>query len=181
MGRRSATTLKEVHMETATKQRAKLESIEVKIVPEEYPDLSYLETKYVYEPVGRCPWSGKFTPAELIIESSCRYSNEDVRKYGIKKILSCIRADEDRLRTYEEGVWTMCGIYAEATILIPCGTDGTMKIETIRSGGLYGIESDSGDKYLREIGDEQIAELKSYLETLNVETDGVDTDGWEFS
>jgi hypothetical protein len=38
--------------------------------------------------------------------------------------------------------------------------------QTIRSGGLWGIESDSGDDYLTEVENEQLDELKDELHAI---------------
>jgi len=47
-----------------------------------------------------------------------------------------------------------------------------VKIQTIDSGGLWGIESDSDSSYLNEIGKEQVEEVREYLRTLCVQ--GID-------
>lgn len=67
------------------------------------------------------------------------------------------------------------GIEAEAKILIPEGNDPKFGIlQTIKSGGLYGIESDSAKSYLKEIEADQFSELKTVLEQLNC-----DLSNWE--
>ena len=42
-------------------------------------------------------------------------------------------------------------------------------VQTIKSGGLWGIESDSEEEYRREIEAEQVGELRAILESLGVE------------
>ncbi len=67
------------------------------------------------------------------------------------------------------------GIVAEAQILIPLGNDDKYGIrQNIQSGGLYGIESDSGESYFREVEADQFSELKTVLKQLNC-----DTSNWE--
>jgi hypothetical protein len=77
---------------------------------------------------------------------------EDYKKYGLQ--------DFKRMEDYERNRWWMEGVYAQAEIVI-LGV-----IQRLRSGGLYGIESDSDEAYFKEIADEQLAELKDILEQL---------------
>lgn len=74
-----------------------------------------------------------------------------------------IEQDYRRMEAYNAGEWHMIGIYARVELNI----NGT--IQTIRSGGLYGIESDSGVDYLTEIYQEQCAELVEILESMGIE------------
>lgn len=62
---------------------------------------------------------------------------------------------EDRLESYRRGDFYFLGIVAKTQIAV-CGT-----IQTLQSGGLWGIESDSDESYLQEIEREQIAELQA--------------------
>lgn len=78
-----------------------------------------------------------------------------------------------RRNTYGES-WYMEGCYAEAEIHIPAQQGGFSTIQRIRSGGLWGIESDSDDDYKHEIEQEQLANLKGQLEQLNVDTSNFD-------
>jgi hypothetical protein len=72
------------------------------------------------------------------------------------------KRDYERLLAYDRGDWGMIGIKAEAHIA--CSLDGkTWKLDTITSGGLWGIETDADEKYHNEIEQEQLAELKDYL------------------
>jgi hypothetical protein len=83
--------------------------------------------------------------------------------------------DQKRKQAYDRGRWHMIGIKAVATIHIPFevitnnGKETNFEIETIDSGGLWGIESNSGKPYLKQVATEQIEELKGYLQTLNVD------------
>jgi hypothetical protein len=78
--------------------------------------------------------------------------------------------DYDRMIAYDNGEWSMLGIKAEAETVIEIG-GGNWKLDTITSGGLWGLESDSDEKYLKEIEAEQLAELKGYLKEYGF-TDG---------
>lgn len=145
-------------------KRAKAIKIEIKRIVDENPDLSFLETtpEYHYGTDG----------------SSWEHVSEDDRQRIIAQYGSiwnaCVaytKHDKERLDAYNRGIWEMIGIRAVAIIHIPID-DNTVKIQAIDSGGLFGIESDSGDSYIQDIGRDQIAEVKNYLRILCV--DGVD-------
>jgi|WetSurSiteA1Bulk_404760.scaffolds.fasta_scaffold50484_3 hypothetical protein len=63
----------------------------------------------------------------------------------------------DRLKEYQAGEFYYLGIQAKAEII----AGGV--IQFITSGGLWGIESDSGDGYLKTVGAEQMEEIKAVL------------------
>lgn len=148
----------------ATVKRAKVVKIEVKRIVDENPDLSFLETtpEYHYGKNGS-NWSHVSEEGRQRI----------IAKYGSiwNACMAYAKQDKERLDAYNRGVWEMIGIRAVATIHIPADDD-TVKIQTIDSGGLFGIESDSDDSYIHDIGREQIAEVKNYLRILCV--NGVD-------
>ncbi len=75
---------------------------------------------------------------------------------------------ERRLGQYERGYFWLIGIWAEADVVI----NGT--IETIRSGGLWGIESDSDQAYLNDIIKEELDDLRSLLSEIGVSKREVD-------
>lgn len=145
-------------------KRAKVVKIEVKRIVDENPDLSFLETtpEYHYGKNGS-EWD--------------HVSEEDmwqiIKQYGSiwNACMAYAKHDKERLDAYNKGTWEMIGIRAVATIHIPVNDD-TVKIQTIESGGLFSIESDSDDSYVQDIGREQIAEVKNHLRILCV--DGVD-------
>ena len=62
--------------------------------------------------------------------------------------------DYQRMESYNRGEWHMVGIIAKAEIRNPA-TDCT---QVIRSGGLWGVESDGGE-YLNDVAKEQLSEL----------------------
>lgn len=109
---------------------------------------------------------------------SDRYSNADIENYGWDTVKKWVEDDMSRLKKY--GIdWYSLGIIASATILIPFRTftyeDGkekktwNFKMQGITSGGVWGIESDSEDKYILNEEVRQIEELKEYLRILNVD------------
>ena len=143
-------------------KRAKVVKIEVKRIIDEDPDLSFLETT----PEGHYGTDGS---------NWGHVSEEDKQKvisqYGSiwNACIEYTKQDKKRLDDYNRGVWEMIGIRAVATIHIPVN-DNTVKIQTIDSGGLFGIESDSDDSHIHEIWKDQIDEVKKYLRTLCVDS-----------
>ena len=67
--------------------------------------------------------------------------------------------DMERLESHGD-TWHLMGVWAEADVII----DGTP--QTLRSLGCWGIESDSGEMHLREIMDQEIADLGGVLKEL---------------
>lgn len=74
---------------------------------------------------------------------------------------------EDRLAEFRNDEFAFIGIMAEAELRIPQGSEPYPAIiQTITSGGLWGIESDSDKAYLAGIEQEQLAELRDQLKAL---------------
>jgi hypothetical protein len=69
-----------------------------------------------------------------------------------------------RADAYYNDEWEWIGVVAVANVSIPIG-GGAYALHTIKSPGVWGIESDSGD-YLDEVYAEQKAELLDQLRTL---------------
>lgn len=145
-------------------KRAKAIEIKVKSIVDDDPDVSYLDT----------------TPEDHYGTDGYNWnhvSEEDKQKvidqYGSiwNACVAYAEHDKERLDAFYRDDWNMIGIKAVATIHLPVN-EKTVKAETISSGGLWGIESDSDKSYLQEIGREQIEEVKGYLRTLCVE--GID-------
>lgn len=68
-----------------------------------------------------------------------------------------LEQDYQRMKNYNQNNWCMLHCYMQANIVIGD------TLQTIRSGGLGGIESDSDDSYFAEIQEEEFQELKSIL------------------
>ena len=85
-------------------------------------------------------------------------TDEENRKYALQ--------DYKRMMDLERGNFAFIGIGAEAQVAIPCDNQGNSIVQTLHSGGLWGIESDSGNDYLEEVGKEQLAELKDQLHAI---------------
>ena len=141
--------------------RAKAVKIEIKRIVDEHPDLSFLETTPEYHyGIDGSNWK--------------HVSDEDrqrvIAQYGSiwNACMAYAKQDKERLDAYNRGVWNIIGMRAVATIHISIDNN-IVKIQTIESGGLFGIESDSGDDYIEDIGRDQIAEVKKYLRILCVD------------
>ena len=64
--------------------------------------------------------------------------------------------DEARLAAWRNDDWHFIGIRAKATIKIPYGTNPNCWITSeVLSPGLWGIESDSGEDYFRQVYQEE--------------------------
>lgn len=69
-----------------------------------------------------------------------------------------VRQDYERMESLNRGYWCFMGVFATAEVQL----SSMSTIQTLRSGGLWGIESDSGD-YFKEVEAEQLAELKDEM------------------
>lgn len=76
---------------------------------------------------------------------------------------------EDRLDQYRRDVFSFIGIRVKASVQI----NGTIQI--IESGGLWGIESDSDESYLREVEQEELSEVKQTLASIGFSKRTIDS------
>lgn len=72
--------------------------------------------------------------------------------------VKCCLRDYERMESLCREQWCFIGIRAEAEVSLADGV-----LQTVTSGGLWGIESDSGDSYLREVEQEELANLRVQL------------------
>ena len=72
------------------------------------------------------------------------------------------KEDQKRVDRFHKGLWDFVGVLAEVDVIV----GGT--VQHIASPGLWGIESDSGEKYLREVANEEYAQLVDILGRLGV-------------
>ncbi len=70
--------------------------------------------------------------------------------------------DYQRMESYNRGAWCFLGIIAKAEV--QTGRDSP--IQTIRSGGLLGVESDGGNAYLNQVEDGEKSELFGELKRM---------------
>lgn len=83
------------------------------------------------------------------------------QKYG-KSEPEYAAEDQRRIESWRRDEWTFIGIYAEVKLIV----DGT--IQHIRTPGLWGIESDSGKDYFKEVAKDEYDELVGILGKLGV-------------
>ena len=74
---------------------------------------------------------------------------------------------KDRYQQYQNGDFAFVGIRAEAEIVV----NGVC--QTITSGGLWGIESDSERQYLSEVEQEEVDQLKVILQSLGFSKEAI--------
>lgn len=86
-------------------------------------------------------------------------------KPGTKHYKKYGKQDFARMESLYRGDWFFIGIYAQANM-----SDG----HTFRSGGLWGIESDSGREYIEQVAREEIADLRNTLASYGVNTSTFD-------
>ncbi len=81
-----------------------------------------------------------------------------------------IKQDYQRHESYNRGDWCMLGIIAKATVQL------TSKgpVQTLRSGGLWGIESDSEEDYFATVEREELDDLRRQLEAVGFGKRAVD-------
>jgi len=89
----------------------------------------------------------------------------DVEDGGAARLATAQEEAESRMAAYESGDWGYIGIMARAVIHIPIGGN-SFRVLKLESAGLWGIESDCGDEYKRQVFDEERDELLSQLQTL---------------
>lgn len=112
------------------------------------------------------PYDEKATwiPAELTGEARKEYWREAMR--------SNAKQDYERMESLNKGHWYFVGVRAEAEYKAVYMTEGRGgrdyygNPQTVTSGGLWGIESDSDRAYFEEVKREQLAELRSELKAL---------------
>jgi hypothetical protein len=87
---------------------------------------------------------------------------EEIRKY--------CHQDYERMEDLEKQNWYYVGVQAQSEIALRVGEDNVLLTQTITSGGVWGIESDSDKADFDEVNGEQLAELKSELRALGFST-----------
>jgi hypothetical protein len=77
------------------------------------------------------------------------------QQYGLR--------DYTRMEALERGDWHFVGLYAEAKVGMPNGV-----VQTLRSRGLWGIESDSDHEHLTDIARDELDQLADDLKALGL-------------
>lgn len=71
--------------------------------------------------------------------------------------------DYERAEAFNDQSWYMLGIRADAEVGVSWDLGKNWKLDELTSGGLWGIESDSEERYFKEVEGEQLSELKDIL------------------
>lgn len=135
-------------------------------------DNAYDEVGELFDSVSECDcgrgyWDHRsFQYFNGYVENYKGESPENIRKY--------ILQDYERMEGLNNGDWVYIGIGASAQVSIPSGSSS---IESdVSSGGLWGIESDSGETYLREsVEVDELAELRTELKALGFSSRAIST------
>lgn len=93
-------------------------------------------------------------------------------KIGTPEYYKYGKQDYDRMESLNNGNWSFIGIYAKAEVSYDIG-QGSRRLETLQSGGLWGIANDSGD-HLKEVEQEELAALKEHLKAFGVNVKNFD-------
>lgn len=152
-----------------TPRKAKIHSVRIEHAADNSPDTSYLgeysDIATSEFTIDRAKRGEQAHHEDQYFNPSFNYVNpdgtalmgntdDDIRKY--------VEQDYQRMERLNDGDWSYIGIIAKAEVQLP----GSDVIQTIRSGGLWGIESDSDAAYLRQVEDEELSNLTAELERL---------------
>lgn len=100
-----------------------------------------------------CDESGDWSHSEYqYFNTSGNYTGEP-----LTDIVQYTKRDYARMESLNAGNWCFLGIRAQAEIVA-----GNV-CQKITSGGLWGIESDSDESYLKEVESEELSELRGIL------------------
>jgi hypothetical protein len=140
----------------------KILSIKIKHVIDDNPDTSYLgeysnhRAKFSFDR----EFLHDINRGEYKYFNPCINPLQGKTQKEKKDLFLQAKRDYERMESLNNGNWCYIGIRAEAEINI----NGV--IQYITSGGLYGIESDSGRDYIEEVEKEELKDLKDQLKEL---------------
>lgn len=132
----------------------KILEVLVEIISDEYPDLSHLGHYHR-------SWKHGCIDTGVIHANKLRYFSPGNSAEETGNPDSPTQ-DLERMEDYNDGQWSMVGIKASAIVKL---TDSDLT-QSISSGGLWGIESDSDKLYFWEVGQEELAQLRTELEAV---------------
>ena len=135
--------------------------ITIKRIVEEDPDLSFLG-RYSNSPETK-------SKDEIAIDRLVEMGSGEYRYFIAANVENRKQALENhaRMNASNSNDWCMLGIKAKAEYVIPMGDYGI--IHRLDSGGLWGVESDSDKKYLHEIEDQELSQLRDIAKKLNIQ------------
>lgn len=159
------------------KNKNRIESVRIDTVVDDSPDTSWLG-EYSNDPKGEFaidreergdmergefryfnPGSVEpFNPAATWIPATIQ-TEVGRRAYWHEAMQSNAEQDYKRSESYNRGDFCFVGIVAKAVVVSTGGI-----VQTLRSGGLWGIESDSGADHIASVEQEELSGLRSELE-----------------
>jgi hypothetical protein len=171
-------------MARAKREKPVIESIILKRMADEYPNLSWLGEYSDKNQDGDDIKRGSVIRRRVDSRRECRFFipgqgsvpeiREDLQARGYSRGVAeemaraHIRQNFKRMESYGDS-WAMVGVQAEAVIkyrIRPGG--GDWRLERLISGGLWGIESDSGEDHFAEVESEELADLREHLQRFGI-------------
>lgn len=169
--------------------RPTIDGLEFKFIYDDMADASHLgefsddandddlkrHSAFIWNKSGRNTFN-YFIPAMSVLEhrselSKLGYSHQIAEE---KARLYC-RQDLKRMKGLNLGDWHYIGIQAAATVKYPVDYGiRCSRLENFTSAGLWGIETDASEDYIKEVQKEELAALKTHLEEFRV-----DLSDWE--
>jgi len=137
-------------------RKGRIISMKIERRPADCGDISYLG-KYSSEP-GPFDRTIDRQTVGYVQPGKCRYFIA-VMSASESGNPESVRQDYERAEAYCRDEWSMVGVIASAQICLP----GSDIVQRITSGGLWGIESDSGEDYFAETEKAQLEELEEEL------------------
>lgn len=114
-----------------------------------------------------------FDPKASWMPSGCKASLR--HEYWRKTMRENARKDYERMESLTNGDFCFIGIRAEAEYSVGEPERPFYLLQTLTSGGLWGIESDSGNDYLASVEKEELAELRNQLKAVGFSTRAIST------
>ena len=155
-----------VNNNNTMKTKLKILKVWIEHRPDPNPDTSHMG-EYASKPTSRFSIRREdmernqyryFNPSGNYLDSA------DKLKGGLTPavVAKYVQEDYRRMETLHRGDWLYIGIIAKAEVQL----NGHSTVQVLRSGGLWGVESDSGDKYLTGVASEELGALRAELEAI---------------
>lgn len=109
-------------------------------------------------------WLGEYSSVEgpgAIDRKARGEMGRNEHRWFVPARAASAEADYRRMESLNAGDWHFVGVIAKALIVSANGV-----CQTLRSGGLWGVESDSEAEYLASVEAEELAALRAELEAL---------------
>jgi hypothetical protein len=89
------------------------------------------------------------------------------------EVRSYVKQDYERMESLNAGNWYYIGIRAKAEIILD--PFGIATVQTISSGGLWGIESDSDASYITDVENDELSDLRHELHAIGFSKRAIST------